>query len=253
MRLWSGTQVAFGNDHTGPAVLVMGNSINTIPSAKSEWKLELTKSDGTRIWRPINIGKLARIQVPCLDELSAIIKNSISNLPNHGLHPGIINGLTNEAERLYPDLNPDIVTLFSSFVTYLKDHYDLDESKMKSKDLENYVDGFGPELILKIKDKIVLIPEIPPVWLAPTDWSYSTWRVTNGMLGPVIDKSLILEKRLQFVGNFPDPDINLEGLIYFQAARSMIAWAAWEKDKTGRFFQAIASIIMIGHRPLKRK
>lgn len=253
MRLWSGTQIAYGNDNSGPAVLAMGNTLSTRAHADKDWKLELTKTDGTRIWRPLNAGSLERIQVPCPDELAEVLTKAISGLPDQGLHPAISNGLDKEAKRLYPELNPDIIELFSSFVSYLREHFDLDETKMKSMKMEQYVDGFGPELILKFNGKPVIIPEIPPVWLTPSNWAYSTWRVTNGMLGPVIDDSVEIGKKLQFIGDFPEPDKTLEGLIYFQAARSMLAWAAWEKDKQGRFVQAIASIIMSGQRPIIKR
>jgi len=253
MRLWSGTQIAYGNDNSGPAVLAIGKALSTTAHSVKDWKLELTKADGTRIWRPLIAGNLERIQVPCPDELAEVLTNAISGLPDQGLHPAISNGLDNEAKRLYPELNPDIAKLFSSYVSYLREHFNLDESKMKSMKMAHYVDGFGPELILNLNGEPVIIPEIPTVWQAPSDWPYATWRVTNGMMGPVIDDSMELEKKLQFIGDFPEPDKALEGLIYFQAARSMLAWAAWEKDKQGRFVQAIASIIMSGHRPIMNR
>lgn len=250
MRLWSGTQIAYGKDGIGPSIVAMGASK---PYDTKHWKLDLVKPDGTRIWRPLDAGEMNRIQAPASDELISVLKSGLSELQDKGIHPAIKQGLENEAERLYPESDPTVGVQFKSLVEYLKKEFGLDEEEMSKQSTEHYVDGFGPDLLVMINNKPVLLPELPEVWLAPGDWQEATWRVMNGMIGPIADQDIPPEKQLQFTGDFPDPSRNLEGLIYYQAARAMVAWAAWENDKQARFVKELASIIMNGNRPIKNR
>jgi hypothetical protein len=250
MRLWSGTQIAYGKDGKGPAVIAMGVRI---PCDIKDWELDLVKPDGTRIWRPVRAGEMERLHLPVPEELCDVLKNELGQLKEQGLHPAISGGLENEAERLYPESDSSVADQFGVLIDYLRQGFGLDEEKMKEQSSSHYVDGFGPDLLLMLDNKPILIPELPEVWLAPSDWLYATWRVTNGMSGPLTNEGIPPEQQLQFAGDFPDPDLSLEGLIYYQAARAMLAWAAWEKDKQARYVKAIVSIITKGHRPLKNR
>lgn len=250
MRLWSGTQIAFGKDGFGPSVVAMGNAGSYTAAPGGNWKLDLTKEDGTRIWRPVNAAKLDRIQVPCPDELNAVLQHTLGDLPTNGIHPAILNGMENEALRLYPQLDPSAAELFASFTSYLKTEFRLNEDEMRTMPMKAYTDGFGAGLLVLLDENPVVLPELPEIWLAPDNWHTSTWRVTNGMMGPVADETMEPGKRLQFHGDFPEMDNYTEGLVYYQAARAMVAWAAWENDKNARFVKALASIIRGGYRPL---
>lgn len=250
MRLWSGTQIAYGNDGIGPSVVAVGTRI---PCEIRHWKLDMVKSDGTRIWRPLKGREMSRIHAPAPEELMSVLKKELSGLEDKGLHPAISNGLENEAERLYPGSDPSVAVQFKSLVKYLKQEFGLDEEKMKGRSSERYADGFGPDLLLMLDNEPVLIPELPEVRLAPAEWLEATWRVTNGMVGPFTGDGTPPEKQLQFTGDFPDPEAGMEGLIYYQAARAMLAWAAWENDKQARFVKDIASIIISGNRPLQNR
>lgn len=250
MRLWSGTQIAYGKDGMGPAVMAMGTRI---PCDLKHWKLDMVKPDGTRIWRPLDAREMSRIHASAPEELMTVLKKKLSELKDKGLHPAISGSLENEARRLYPGSDPSVAVQFKSLVGYLKHEFGLDEEEMKRRSSERYADGFGPDLLLMLDNEPVLIPELPEVWLVPADWLYATWRVTNGMVGPVTGEDIPPEKQLQFTGDFPDPDAGMEGLIYYQAARAMLAWAAWENDKQARFVKDIASIIMSGKRPLQKR
>jgi hypothetical protein len=254
MRLWSGTQVGFGQDHFGPSVIVAGNRELTVLAPVNNWKLDQEKTDGTRIWRPVSATVLERIQVPCPDLYSDTLRNVLSGINTTDIHPAIINGLDTDALRLFPALDATAVELFSHFVNYLRTNFKLDENAMRTAATESYIDGFGPELLVKLNGQTVVLPEMPPAWLAPANWSYATWRVTNGMTGPYTidtDETMAIEERLGFLGDFPAMDLQTEGLVYYHAARAMVAWAAWENDANARFVQAIASIITSGYRPLK--
>lgn len=253
MRLWSGTQIAFGRDGFGPSVVAMGNVDSYTATPGIDWKLDLTKEDGTRIWRPVNAGKLDRIQVPCPDELTAVLQHTLGELPTGGIHPAILNGMENEALRLYPELDPSAAELFASFTSYLKTEFRLDEAAMRTMPMKAYTDGFGPGLLVLLDENPVVLPELPEIWLAPDNWHTSTWRVTNGMMGPVADETMESDKRLQFHGDLAEIDGQTEGLVYYQAARAMVAWAAWENDKSARFVKALVSIITQGYRPLAGK
>jgi hypothetical protein len=250
MRLWSGALLGSGEDAAGPAIFIKGEEGTISPVTKTSWKLEIKKVDGTRIWRPVVKGKLEFVLAPCPDHFSDKIKQAISEIPPVALHPAITNGMDKEALRLYPQLDPSVVTLFTSLVVYLRSEFQLNEAQMQTMPAEAYVDGFGPSLLVTLNGEPLLLPEIPPVWLAPSNWAQATWHVTNGMTGPNVDESMEPRHRLQFAAGISQMDLQTEGLVYYQAARAMIAWAAWENDTKARFVHAIASIIMSGYRPL---
>ena len=250
MRLWSGTELVFANDYMGPGIMITGDETASSPVPADDWKLDQKKPDGTRIWRPAKATKLDRIPVPCSDTYADVLMRTITHIPPSGVHPGILHGMEKEAKRLYPELDQTVIDLFESFVVYLRANFGLNEASMQTEALETYVDGFGPELLVLLDQKPVVIPELPAVWLAPANWFYANWCVANGMIGPSTEADLPVQERLVFTGDFSKLSLATEGLIYYQAARSMVAWAAWENDPKARFVKAMTSIIMSGYRPV---
>lgn len=252
MRFWSGAQVAFGKDYFGHAILIQGDSKQTVQHAGISWKLDLTKDDGTRIWRPVGKGDLQRVIRPASDSDARFLMHALLDIPPQGLHPALTDTTAAEIQRLHPAISDSMLAITVQLLQYLEQSFRYGSFFSANQPLEAYIDGFGPENIVKIGGVLTLLPELPPVYLAPPAWHLATWRVTNGMNGPVTDTGLPIEKRLTFEGNVVN-DLQMEGLIYYQSVRAMLAWAAWENDPGARFVKALHEIYQSGYRPLGSK
>jgi hypothetical protein len=252
MRFWSGADPAYGKDHLGAAVVIMGPEDARIALPGDVWRRGHVRDDGAVTWRLAEGGELARIQPPCPDEYAEVLFDRLTLARPAALHPGLVDGLQNEALRLYPDLSDDAVLRFEALVAYLREHFGLTESLPTEEQPVPFVDGFGPELLVLVDDEPCALPELPPVHLAPGVWLESMWWVSTRLIGPDTSDGMPPEDRLRFSDALPDASRAFEGLVYYQAARAMVAWAAWEGDSDGRFLRVISDVVLGGIRPLRR-
>ncbi|HVZ25410.1 MAG TPA: hypothetical protein VG842_05130 [Sediminibacterium sp.] len=249
MRFWSGAQVAFAKDYFGHAVLIQGEIGQTVRTAGTAWKLDQQQADGTRIWRPVDNLDLHRLTAPAPDNAAGFLMHALLDIPPVGLHPALTRDVASEIYRLHPGISDSMRSITSQLCQYLEQTFQYTAFFSANQSLEAYIDGFGPENLVKLGDTWTLLPELPPVYLAPPAWHLATWQVTNGMIGPAADTDIPIDKRLQFSGQ-PIRDLQMEGLVYYQSVRAMLAWAAWERDAEARFVKALYEIYTSGYRPL---
>jgi hypothetical protein len=250
MRFWTGANVAFGSDYYGPGVIIAGPLDGRVSVPGNDWTLAEEKSDGTLVWRPVGKGVITRIQKPVADDFAVVLADRLQMVQPAGIHPALANGLAQEARRLYPKLDRQVERVFQRFVAYLNDEFGVSENTWAGQLQVPFVDGFGPELLVYINDRITALPELPPVVSAPEAWRRSMWWASNYMVGPNLAEEVPASSKLQFPGLAADLDLPVEGLVYYQSARAMAAWAAWENDPTARFLQSVMAVVLAGFRPL---
>lgn len=255
MRFWSGAEVTFGSDYFGAAIMISGSPQTRVVVPHNLWRLDEEQADGTRLWRlAAGKGTVERIQKPADNALSATLANALMGVEAAGLHPAIQLGLEAEARRLYPEIERRVDNQFHKFLAYLRDNFGLRENDQVQEGAVPFVDNFGPELLVLVDGYPAVLPELPPLYHAPGDWQRTMWWVANSMVGPLLSDEIEPQKRIQFHGAKPsesDFTPRIEGLLYYQAARAMAAWAAWEQNPEARFLQGVMDSIMAGHRPWK--
>jgi hypothetical protein len=252
MRFWSGATWWRGTDDLGLGVTFEGPSATRVVQPGDDWRLDIEKPDGSRLWRPVRPASMSTVQPPVDDRLADMLYEHLTGIEPQGPHPALVGGLASEARRLVPTLDTEQEQEFARFVQFLDDGYGFNENSWTAP-MEAFVDGFGPQLVVDLGGRVVPLPEMPPVYLAPAPWRSAMWWVTTSVIGPIDDAGHSLGNRLSFDGPMPDDDLMIEGLVYYQTARAMAAWAAWEGDSSARFMQVVMSEVLSGFQPWRER
>ena len=233
MRLSNGTNITFGSDNLGHAILIDGLLDNVVLSQAPEWTIWRDASnmnDKRRCWR-IPLGKsLERTSNQCPDDFFIFLKNALDKIETSIIHPALANGFESEAKRVFPAISELANEEFSSFIQLLRTEFGVNEEIEKSKSMSKFIDDIGPALIVVVDGKPAILPEIPPVYLAPNDWNLSMWRINNHMVGPLLEDGLEEEKQIQFPGLSVPPNeltSSQKGIYYFHMARFILFFEAW--------------------------
>ena len=99
--------------------------------------------------------------------------------------------------------------------------------------MSNFVDDIGPNLLVIIDNQPSLIPEIPPIYLAPNDWPLAMWQINNHMIGSLLGEDLEDQDKIQFLGltaSHSELSERQKGLYYFHMARFILFFEAWVED-----------------------
>lgn len=233
MRLSNGADITFGSDNLGQAILIDGQIDNGVLTQAPEWTIWKDASnvnDERRCWR-IPLGKtLERTSNQCPEVFFTFLKNELDKIETNIIHPALANGFESEAKRLFPAISAQANEEFSSFIQSLRKEFNFSEEAEKSKSMSKFVDDIGPSLIVLVDKKPSILPEIPLVYLAPSDWVLSMWRINNHMVGPLLDAGLAEENEIQFIGlSIPPNELtnNQKGICYFHMARFVLFFEAW--------------------------
>ena len=236
MRLSNGTSILFGSDSSGHAVVFDGIDGTTTLSDSPEWKLDVesgSPEDRRRCWRIPLKKTLERPTNQCPEDYLLFLQQEIGKLSPEGLHPALINGLEMEAERLFPKISEEGKNQFKSFISLLKNSFQIDEEQECSKLMSNFVDDIGPTLLVLIDQKPSILPEIPSIYLAPNDWSLAMWRINNHMVGPLLVENVEDQDKIQFLGlSLASNELSerQKGIYYFHMARFILFFEAWTEN-----------------------
>jgi len=223
----------FGTDSLGHAIVLDGDDRNSTLSHSPEWKLDegsVGSEDKRRCWR-IPLGKtLERTTNQCPNDFLIFLQQELGKLSAEGLHPALVNGFEMEAERLFPKISEEANSQFKSFISLLKSSYPINEEEERSKVMSNFVDDIGPALLVLIDHQPSILPEIPPIYLAPNDWDLAMWRINNHMVGPFLAADIEDQNKIQFLGlSVASGELSerQKGLYYFHMARFILFFEAW--------------------------
>ena len=236
MKLSSGISISFGKDYLGHAIIVDSETKSSTLSNSPDWKLDegsINPKDKRRFWRIPQEKILERTIRQCPIDFFIFLQQELGKLNAKGLHPALVNGFEMEAERLLPNISEKSNTEFKSFIALLKSSYTIIELEERSKVMSNFVDDIGPNLLVLIDNQPTMIPEIPPIYLAPNDWHLAMWQINNHMIGPLLGKDLEDQDKIQFLGLTDSPNELSErqkGLYYFHMARFILFFEAWVED-----------------------
>lgn len=157
-------------------------------------------------------------------------------------HPAIEIGLENEIQRLFPEVEKEVVIEYKKFIFFLEKEFGLQKEANGNQVLKVYTDDLGPCMATFLEDKYVLPPEVPPLYYAPKDWRIITWWINNYFSGPYpedahpeILKALNGERfywdKLQIIEAYKNK--KTEGLVYFLIAKFIIIYEAWMYENNG--------------------
>jgi hypothetical protein len=251
MRLWSDTHVTFGNDHIGYGIIIQGGEKESALTNNASWEMEEEKNNENGVlFRLKNKSKYLTLRPPYANQLNNVLRDLLKDQESKGKHPAFTAGFSKEAKRLFPDIDSKAEKLFSDFVDFLNVEFGLTENCDTITEWSNYADGFGPNFAVIIDNFPILLPVLPIVYEVPTEWLDASYFAITSMYGPNVDLDIPAEQSWYFTTSYSPKDLPTEGLFYFQVARAMVAWAAWENDPSGRFLTRICDLVMSGYRPL---
>jgi hypothetical protein len=256
MRLSSGITLTYGSDYLGIAILVESALDSRRVTNMEEWKLDkATNLDSSkRCWRLSRGKSIERTTNQCPPDFLNVLIREIDKLSTSQVHPALIDGLESEAKRLLPNISADANNKFQEFLALLNSEFNFNISSTKGENMVPFVDDIGPNLLTLIDQKPVILPEIPPVYLAPSEWRLSMWRVNNYMIGPLLIDELSDNEQIRFDGlSIPKKELTPEakGLFYFHMARFILFFEAWQRSSDALYLQEFIRLFKGGIRPLE--
>lgn len=251
MVLWNGSNINFGIDGIGPGVVVSGGPLSRHANTLSNWELE-DKTEQKRTWRLKNKGTFAPIESKQINpELLKITQEIAQTLEVSEFHPLLTSDAKTDCQHLCPKVNPKIITLYIRFLETLKNEFGILQPINKEAALI-CIEGMDPQMLVSLtKTQKIFVPELPPAYLLDQEWIAATFQVTLGMEGPNIDLSCPMEDKLLFIDIGIKKNKKVEGYVYLQAVRKMLAWANWTNDSNARFASMIMSMFAVGYRTYK--
>jgi hypothetical protein len=245
LRMHSG----FGIDEKG--YFIFEGLDLSIRTGVDSWHLEDKNSD-TRIWWRDTPGKLLTFEKPLSDHFFIELIKKLEQIEHSSIHPSLINGLFGEAERLFPEINDRSKELFKGFVNYLNFEFDLFSFIKSPKNYSAFCEDIGPCMIGTINNQLILSPEIPKLYSAPTIWAKLTWLINNHFSGPYPLDPLRFNGlngrkfdwgHLKIEPEFKNEQI--EGLVYFFIAKFIIIHEAWADNKSPESLRMLVELIQL--------
>lgn len=255
MRFSTGTDITYGADSLGPAVMIAGDQRLRTVAPTDAWRQDenATHEDGRHIWRPLEGVTLERTQRPVDNDLRDVLAKHIDTLEPEAEHPVLKSGPLGEAKRLFPRISTAAQAEYKKLIEYIEAEYGPIVPKGNTT-MKPFVDDFGPELLVYLDGKPTPLPEMPPVYSAPANWRPVMWMVNNSMFGPVAEAEAPAERRVVYMkaASVPRADTRaIEGLIYFHSARFIIIHEAWRGDTDAPSLKRFTDLITSGVRPWK--
>ena len=245
-------EITFGKDDLGPAVVIEADTTARVTTPGTNWRKNPGRKEGTTVWRLPEGTDLSRPQTPCPPAFLDVINKTLDKIPTKIIHPAFTTIAESEAKRLYPNIASESAKQFAKFQSFLGSEFGF--QLKEQKEMHPFVDDLGPSLLAIVDGAPVMLPEIPPVFLAPADWRISMWWVTNHMIGPLLFPDIADADKVQF------RDLNIllsdcppamEALVYYHAARAIIIFDAWQGDPEAPHLMYFTKLIAaLGIRPL---
>ncbi len=225
-----------------------GENVSVLTNSK-DWHLGETV-DSSRIWWRNSIGHFNTFKKPISDAIfSKLITNLNSIFPELPPHPVALNGVLDEAKRVFPDLSEESNALYKNFMHFLNYEFNLFETLKESPVMTSFSDDLGPFMIGSTENDFVLPPEIPTLYSAPEIWGYLTWIINNHFAGPypnIPEFEKLNGKRFEW-GNLKISDNlknkKIEGLVYFFMAKYILIYEAWANNNNPLSFAIAVDLI----------
>ena len=228
-------------------LLFQSKTIETVPVGSKLWKYWGEKPIGTRLYKSKYYGRLEIFKKPLPDKRRKLLYNTLDSLSTSEKHPALGEGFAGEAKRLFPLLNNEVTTAYSSFIAFLNQVYRLEEKAKKAENLVPYCDDIGPFMMGRIGNRDFVIPELPQVFLAPELWRDITWIINNYLSGPYpISEETGFKEHFHWCNVKIDPILNTpyhEGTAYFLIAKFIIIYEAFSKNEKGNSLQLYIDLI----------
>jgi hypothetical protein len=254
MRYSTGIEVSYAEDSQGPGVIIQGNILGRVTIPSDSWIATLERIDA-RYWRLKKGETLMPVAKPCPSYFEDVLTKEMDTIVVEAIHPSFSMGFYSEAQRLFPEISKQVVFQFNKFLLFLNQTFGFNMQTAKSDKMLPYTDDFGPNLLSLIDGLPTVLPEIPILYLAPENWRKVTWMVTNHMIGPMLIPGIADEEKIKINNlelSIKEYTPFLEGLFYFQAARFIIIFEAWQGNLDAPYLAEFMKIITSGVRPLQK-
>ncbi|MEM9484767.1 MAG: hypothetical protein AAGA83_13890 [Cyanobacteria bacterium P01_F01_bin.116] len=237
-------------------MLIEDDSAARLLTNIEEWTLDAKSSldSPRRCWRLAEGRTITRTTNQCPSEYLEVLLTEIDKLPAHTIHPALEHGLESEAQRLLPEISAEANRKFQEFIASLDSEYGFNINSQNGQNLVPFSDDIGPNLLTIIDQNPVILPEIPPLYLAPADWRLTMWRVSNYMTGPLPINEIADSEKIQFNGlslSASELTPELTGLFYFHMARFILFFEAWEANPNAPVLQEFIRLFKGGIRPIE--
>ena len=246
----------FSNDilYTGktqlgrPYLVIMGKNQNELRFSNEIWKFNKKMSDGSRVYFSNFYGQLKIFKKPLNQSFYDFLIEKIDDLKIEKKHPAIENGFSTEPKRLFIGIDKSVVKKYNYFIDYLNDKFNLENQINKEINFLNYLDDLGPLVLGEVGNIKFVIPEIPPIYLAPEKWRKITWYINNYFSGPYPESQKLKSGDYFSWGNLKIPDNYKnnydEGLTNFLISKYIIIYEAWLKRPKCDSLQTFIDIII---------
>jgi len=247
-----------GSTEKSRSYLILQSSETGVENLNSDsWKYAGEKPSGTRIYESKFYGQLNIFKKPLDDKLADTIFNALNVISINELHPALSKGFKNEPKRLFPEIDEPSNSKFSNFIDFLNLEFDLEKNSLNDLKRLPYSDDIGPYMLGFIGDRPFLVPEIPNMYLAPSNWRLVTWYINNYFSGPYPNdkENKDLER---FHWNKLTLDLSFqtkyyEGIAYFLIAKFILIYEAFSNNRSCTSLNLFIDLIKTeGMRPWKK-
>lgn len=194
------------------------------------WEFKLEKPQGNRIYFSKYYGRLKIFKKPLPDHSLEKLLKTIDQLEVKEVHPCFIQGMENEALRIFPKLNPKVVSQYKSFIGYLNQKFDLHNWTRKDLEMKPFTYDLGPMMMGTLGERVFVLPEITKVYQAPSAWREINWYINNYFSGPYPNAEKLNTSYFNWSNltlDKPYDSKEYEGLAYYLMANFIVIYEAW--------------------------
>lgn len=208
MQLWNDNRLAILTDAEGSDLRIGGGREERAVHPGRWWVHWRDQPDGVRVWRSRAAGVIERPKDLTDDE--AFLREHLAGLPAEASHPMLSDGFAAEVKSLLdPRTDPVVVARVDDVVSDLEDEFRLSAAALLDLPQGTVVDGYGPDLIVRIDGELAVLPELLPLFLGPALLNQTQcWVATR------LDRmELNVTGKIVFEGSRPDRSSLTEGLV----------------------------------------
>lgn len=197
------------------------------------WKLETTRDDGARIYFCTHYGRIKVFKKPLKELNFEFLEKQLQVFSPKEIHPSMRNRPQDEALRLFPTINSEVHRKYLDFIQYLNQEFGLDKILLQQQK-ENHIvfsDDLGPFMIGSLEEKPYLLPELPPLYLAPRRWAQINWWIQSYFSGPYPKKDTYADvhpfywNKLEIPENYKNETD--EVISYLLISNFILSYEAW--------------------------
>ncbi len=256
-RFSTGLKYSGSTEKSRSYLILQSNEIGVENLNSDSWNYAGEKPSGTRIYESKFYGQLNIFKKPLDNNLAHTIFNALDEASPNELHPALSKGFKNEPKRLFPEIDESSNAKFSGFIDFLNLEFDLEKNSLNESKQVPYSDDIGPFMLGFIGYRSFVVPEIPNMYLAPSNWRLVTWYINNYFSGPYPkDKENTKLDRFHWNKLILDPSFqtkHYEGIAYFLIAKFILIYEAFSNNHRCTSLNLFIDLIQAeGMRPWKK-